>query len=164
MKKDKIVMISLISIILFNVFFMIILVFYNDIIILPIKFIKNVTKEYYFWYMDKPPVPNESIVMGITEILKITFSLIFLIGFLYIVSNKKYINIIGKKNVVISLIIGFTINYLTSLFIKHKAEHYRLFMDLISTEVSSLVLLNLVLKIKKEVFKLPYLYRNSIGL
>ncbi|WP_315119502.1 hypothetical protein [uncultured Clostridium sp.] len=156
MKKDKMIMISLISIILFNVFFMIILIYYNDIIIIPNNFFKQLTREYWDWYLDRAPVPNELIVMGITSILEITFSLIFLIEFLYIISNEKYINVIGKKNVVISLIIGFIINCLTSLFIKYKAEHYRLFMTLISIEVSSMVLLNLVLKIKKEVFKLPY--------
>ncbi|MBU5484418.1 hypothetical protein KQI86_08765 [Clostridium sp. MSJ-11] len=154
MKKDKTLMISLTSIILFNVFFIIILICYNDIIILPIKFIKNVTKEYYYWYMDRPPIPNESIVIGITTIVKMMFSLILSLEFFYTIFNKKYANVIDKKNIVISIIIGFTIYCLSFLFIKYKAQHYRLFMTLISTEILSMMLLNLVLKIKKE--KLTY--------
>ncbi|MEW9094629.1 MAG: hypothetical protein AB2417_06055 [Clostridiaceae bacterium] len=154
MKKDKTLMISLITIILFNIFFMTILICYNDIIILPIKFIKNVTKEYYFWYMDRPPVPNESIIMGITTIVKMIFSLILSLEFFYIIFNKKYANVIDKKNIVISIIIGFIFYCLSFLFIKYKVEHYRLFMTLISTEILSMMLLNLILKIKKE--KLTY--------
>ncbi|WP_097028617.1 hypothetical protein [Clostridium peptidivorans] len=150
MKKDKVLIVSLISIILFNIFFMIILIYYNDIIILPVKFIKNVSKEYYFWYMDRPVLKNQSIIIEITYIVKLIVSLIFPLELLYIISNKKYMDVIGKKIVIISLIIGFAINCLSSLFIKYEAEHYRLFMDLISTEVSSLVILSLILKFKKE--------------
>lgn len=149
-KKDRKLMISLISIILFNVFFMIMLICYSDIIVIVNKFLKNVTKEYWFWYLERPNVNNETIIIGVTKLLKIIFSIIFSVEFLHIIDNKKYINIIGKKNLVISLIIGFIIYCLSFLFIKYKAEHYRLFMTLISTEIASMILLNLVLKLKKE--------------
>lgn len=154
MKKDKALRISLISILLFNVFFIIMLIGYNDIIIIPNSFFKSITKEYYFWYMDRPLVYNESIIMGITWIVKPLFSLIFLLEFFYIIFNNKYINIFEKKNLVISLIIGCTIYCLSFLFIKYRAEHYRLFMTFISTEILSIILLNLVLKIKRETSKL----------
>lgn len=150
MKKDRTLMISLISIILFNVFFMIMLIYYSDIIIIVNKFFKSITKEYWFWYLERPDVNNETIIIGVTKLLKIIFSMIFSVEFLYIIDNKKYINVIGKKYLVISLIIGFIIYCLSFLFIKYKAEHYRLFMTLISTEIVSIVLLNLVLKFKKE--------------
>lgn len=151
MKKDKALIISLISIILFNVFFIIMLIEYNDIIIIPNKFFKSITKEYWFWYVDdRIPVINESIIFGITCILKPIFSSIFLLEFFYIIFDKKYINEIGKKNVLLSLIIGFAIYCLSFLSIKYRAEHYRLFMTLISTEILSIILLNLVLKIKRK--------------
>ncbi|PRR79911.1 hypothetical protein CLLI_06440 [Clostridium liquoris] len=151
MKKDKALRISLISILLFNVFFIIMLIGYNDIIIIPNSFFKSITKEYYFWYMDRPLVYNESIIMGITGILKPMFSLILSLEFFYIIFNNKYINVIEKKNLVISLIIGCTIYCLSFLFIKYGTEHYRLFMTLISTEILSIILLNLVLKVRKEI-------------
>lgn len=151
MKKDKALMISLISIIFFNVFFIIMLIEYNDIIVIPNKFFKSITKEYWFWYVDdRIPVINESIIFGITCILKPLLSSIFLLEFFYIIFDKKYINVIGKKNVMMCLIIGFTIYCLSFLFIKYRAEHYRLFMTLISTEILSIILLNLVLKIKRK--------------
>ncbi|WP_027623188.1 hypothetical protein [Clostridium lundense] len=151
MKKDRVLMISLISAILFSAFFIIMLICYSDIIIIPNTFFKSITKEYWFWYLDdRLPIPNESFIMGITEILKQLFSAIFLLEFIYIISDKKYINEIEKKNVVISLIIGFVIYSFSFLFIKYKAEHYRLFMTLISTEILSIILLNLILKIKKQ--------------
>jgi hypothetical protein len=101
--------------------------------------------------MDRPLVYNESIIMGITGILKPMFSLILSLEFFYIIFNNKYINVIEKKNLVISLIIGCTIYCLSFLFIKYGTEHYRLFMTLISTEILSIILLNLVLKIRKEI-------------
>lgn len=151
MKKDKTLMIFLISIILFNVFFIIILTCYNDIIVITNPFFKKITKEYWFWYLDvRPEVNNESFIMGISDILKQLFSAAFLLEFIYMISDKKYISKIEKKNVGISLIIGFVIYSFSFLFIKYKAEHYRLFMTLISTEILSIILLNLILKIKKE--------------
>ncbi|GEM_PF-6407810 len=148
MKKDKALMFALISIVLFNIFFIIMLIYYKDIIIIPNNFFKSVTKEY--WYSDRPHVNNESTIMGITWILKIIFSIIFLEEFCYIISNENYINAIKKKNVVIYSIIGFAIYCLSFLFIKYKAEHYRLFMSLISTEILSTLLLILVLKVKRN--------------
>ncbi|KGK85804.1 hypothetical protein [Clostridium sp. HMP27] len=151
MKKDKALMICLISVILFSVFFMIILIYYNDIIIVTNKFFKSTTKEYWDWYsIVRLSVKYESIVLKITYLVKTMFSLIFILELFYIISNDKYIKVIGKRKVVISSIIGFTIYCSSFIFIKYKAEHYRLFMSLISTELLSLVVLNLVLTFKKE--------------
>ncbi|SNV76905.1 hypothetical protein [Clostridium cochlearium] len=151
MKKTNVLITSLISIILFNIFFIIILIYYNNIIILVNGFFKSMTKEYYLWFLSRPNISMESTMLNITEFLKMIFSLIFLIEFLYILSNEKYIKLVNKKNTLISLIIGFIIYCLSFIFIKYKAEHYRLFMTLISTEILSIILLNLVLKIKKKI-------------
>lgn len=152
MKKDKALMFTLISIILFNIFFIIMLIYYKDIIIITNKFFKSITKEYWDWYCDmyRPTVNNESTIVDITFMLKMLFKLIFLGQFFYIIDNEKYINVIKKKNVVIYSTIGFAIYCLSFLFIKYKAEHYRLFMSLISTEILSILLLSLVLKVKRE--------------
>lgn len=151
MKKDKALMISLTSVILFNIFFMIISIYYNDIIIVTNKFFKSTTKEYWDWYsVVRPTVKYESAILKITYLVKLMFSLMFLLEFFYIISNDKYINVIGKRKVLINLIIGFTSYCLSFLFIKYKVEHYRLFMSLISTELLSLVVLNLILSFKKE--------------
>ncbi|MPM76530.1 hypothetical protein SDC9_123528 [bioreactor metagenome] len=151
MKKDKALMICLISVILFSVFFMIILIYYSDIIIVTNKFFKSTTKEYWYWYsVVRPTVKYESIILKITYLIKPMFSLIFILEFFYIISNDKYIKVIGKRKVVLSSIISFTIYCLSFIFIKYKAEHYRLFMSLISTELLSLVVLNLILTFKKE--------------
>lgn len=151
MRKDKALSISLISVILFNIFFMIILIYYNDIIIVINKFFKSTTKEYWDWYsVVRLPVKYESIILKITYLAKPIFLLIFLLEFFYIISNDKYINVIGKRKVVVSSIIGLTIYFLSFIFIKYKVEHYRLFMTLISAELLSLVVLNLVLTFKKE--------------
>lgn len=76
------------------------------------------------------------------------FTLIFTIEFVYLVSDEKYQNRIDVKNILISIIVGLIINYLISIFIKYNAEHYRLFMTIIPTQIFSLVLLSIVLKLK----------------
>lgn len=149
MKKGEIFMFFLISVILFNIFFLVILIYYNHITILSGEFLKNITKEYYFSYMNNPATESELIIV-LTYFVKLIFSLIFPLEFLYIIFNKEYMRIIGKKSVITSLIIGFIANCLSSLFIIYEVEHYKLFMHLISTEISSLVLLSLILRFKKQ--------------
>jgi len=149
MERDKTFMISMLSILLFNAFFIIILIFYNDIIILSTPFLKSTTKEYYIWLVERPITNIESTIIDISFMIKLLFSLIFPLEFLYIITNEKYKNMINKKNIILSLVIGFVLNLLISLSIHYRAEHYRLFMDLIPTVISSLVLLNLILNIKK---------------
>ncbi|BDR74080.1 hypothetical protein K144316041_p10080 (plasmid) [Clostridium tetani] len=154
-KQDKWSLITLTSIIIFNCFFMTILFYYNNIIIIVNRFFKKTTEEYYFWWFNRPITNNnESALMELTYIIKIVFLLIFLLEFFYLISNNEYINLIKKRNIIIYLAIGFGIYCVSFLFIKYKAEHYRLFMTLISTEIFSLILLKLVLKVKTEINKL----------
>ncbi|SDL06246.1 hypothetical protein SAMN05660472_02543 [Natronincola ferrireducens] len=154
MTKHRALMISLISIILFNIFFMIMLIWYQDIIILPSDFSRwGITEEYYWWYMDRPPISNETTVIAVNYILKLMFSSIFLLEVFYIISNNKYKHLVKKKNLLISIIISSIVYFLSLFFIKYKTEHYRLFMTLISTEILSLILLNLLLRITKEIVK-----------
>lgn len=149
-KKDKFLMVSLISIILFNIFFVIIATFYNDIIILVNRFFKPFTREYLDWYINKPSIKGQSFIFNITWIIKIIFSMIFFIEFFYLISNDKYKIIMDKKGIFISLLIG-SITYLLSFFlIRYMADHYRLFMTLISTEICSLVILSLIIKYSKK--------------
>lgn len=147
MRKDKTLLISLISIMLFSAFFLIILIFYNDTILFDAS-LKSFTKEYWNWYLDN--IKIEGIIVEITSITKMFFSIILSLELMYIITNEKYKDIIDKKNLLISIIIGFAINYLSVLLINYNAEHYRLFMTLISTEILSLVLLNIILNLNKR--------------
>ena len=150
MKKDKKLTLSLYSIILFNLLFLISLIFYNDIIIIPNNFFKITSKEYWFWYLDQPPVPNEGITMFVSYSIRIMFSSMFLLQLYGILSNKMYSNLINKKSLLLSVLVGFGTYLLSFLFIKYRVEHYRLFMTLIFTEILSLILLNLVITLKKK--------------
>lgn len=157
MTKHKALMISLISITLFNIFFIIMLIYYKDIIALPSNFSRwGITKEYYWWYMDRSPIRNETTVIAVTYIVQLMFSSIFLLEVCYIMLNNKYKHSISKKNLLGSIIIGLVIYYFSFLLIKHKAEHYRLFMTLIPTGILSLILLNLVLRIRNKIVKAQY--------
>ena len=147
MRRDKTLLISLISIILFSIFFLIILIIYNDTILFDAS-LKSFTNEYWNWYLDN--VKIEGIIVELTSITKMFFSIILSLELMYIITNEKYKDIIDKKNLMMSIIIGFAINYLIVLLINYKAEHYRLFMTLISTEILSLVLLNIILNLDKR--------------
>lgn len=152
MKKNNAMIISLISIILFSTFFITILLFYSDIVILNSS-LKNFSREYYDWYLDSYWNNNIGMLEVITSVIGMFFGLIFSLEFLYIISNEKYKDRIEKKYLIISIIGGFILNFLIFTFIKYKVEHYRLFMILIPTEILALILLNIVLKLKAS-FKL----------
>lgn len=150
MKKDKLLNISILSILLFNIFFIIISIFYKEIIILVNRNLMNYTREYYEWLMtQRVNVKNEDIVVLLTYILQIIFTFIFFVEFYYIIINEKYKASSIKKNIIISIIIGFLVNLGIALLIKYNAEHYRLFMILIKTVISSIVLLYLIMRIRK---------------
>lgn len=149
MKKDKILMISVASIILFNIFLLIILLFYNDIIILTSKFFKNITKEYYIWFVNRPRISTESNIISITYFIHLLFSIILLLEFVYMMLNRRYKDLIEKRYIITVIFIGIAIYLLIFLFIKYKIEHYRLFMTLIPTEILSMMLLSIIFKIKK---------------
>lgn len=147
MRGNNAITISLISIILFSAFFIFILIFYGDIVILNNAH-KSFTREYFDWYLDFYGNNHISNLELITSAVKMIFTLIFTIEFVYLVSDEKYQNRIDVKNLLISIIVGLIINYLISIFIKYNAEHYRLFMTIIPTQIFSLVLLSIVLKLK----------------
>lgn len=150
MVKDKNLLFTLMAIIVFNILFIIILAYYYDIITINV-FVKPPTKEYWYWWLDADQVfLNQSLIISTTSLLKLVFSLIFLLEFFYIMLEKKYKDLISKKNIVISLIVGAIVYSIIFLFIRYKAEHYRLFMTLISTEIFSIILLNLILYVNKK--------------
>ena len=149
MKKDINLKIILNSIITFNILFLIMVICYNNIIIIPNKIFINITKEYLMWYFNNPSVPNQRLMIFITEISKMIFSIFSIAQLTYITFDDKYSKIIEKKRVLLYLIVGFVVWFIHLILIKYNVEHYRLFMNLISTEILSLILLTLVLKIKK---------------
>lgn len=146
-KKDKTLLITLISAILFTIFFLITLTFYYDVILLEVS-LKSFSREYYNWWMGTYELPGN--IINISLLIKIFFDLILLLEFLYIAFNEKYKAHIDKKNLILSIIIGTAINFIINMIIIYNAEHYRLFMELISTQVGAIVLLNLVLNINKR--------------
>lgn len=141
LKENKALLISIITIILFSIIFVFIAIFYNDIIIIPR--LKNVTREYYDWYLDRPTTQAEVLMEKATYFIKMIFSLIFALEFLYIITNEKYKKIINKRNLAISILIGFAL-YCLIAFLNFRAEYYRLYMTLIPLEILSLVLLNMI--------------------
>lgn len=147
LKGNKALLFTLITIILFSIIFAAITIFFNDIITLPS--LKNVSREYYDWYMDMPTSDTEILVEEVTLFVRLIFSLIYLIEVLYILTTDKYLEAINKKNLLISISIGFGTHFFIS-YINSNAEHYRLFMTLIPIQIASLVLLNMILGLNKS--------------
>ena len=150
MKKYRLSSFYLISILLFNLLFIVVLTRYYDIIILEPSF-KPLTREYMdLIYEISVTLPNEDFIFNPSYVSKILFSLTFLLEFFYLLSDKQYSHLVPKKNVIISVIIGAALYFVIRILIRYNAEHCRLFMSLISTEILSIIVLNLVLNINKK--------------
>lgn len=150
MKKYRLSSFYLISILLFNLLFIVVLTRYYDLIILEPSF-KPLTREYLDLLSEiKVSLPYEDFIFNLSYISKLLFPLIFLLEFFYLISDKQYSHLVPKKNVTISVIIGAALYFIIRILIRYNAEHCRLFMSLISTEILSVIVLNLVLNINKK--------------
>lgn len=150
MKKYRLSSFYLISILLFNLLFIVVLTRYYDLIILE-PFFKPLTRKYLDLLSEiKVSLPYEDFIFNLSYISKLLFPLIFLLEFFYLISDKQYSHLVPKKNVIISVIIGAALYFIIRILIRYNAEHCRLFMSLISTEILSIIVLNLVLNINKK--------------
>lgn len=137
-------------IILFQVFFLIDLFCYYNVITINM-FFKPISYDYWNWFLiHKDELGYDSAIANITIILKYMLNFLFLYVILNILFTKEYRHAIGKR--IATMLIGFAIIiYMICFFyIKYVAEHYRLFMELISTEILSLLLLCLIIIIKRR--------------
>jgi len=96
------------------------------------------------------PYSNEITMISVVYILKAIFSFLFIIGFLYLLSDKKNRTVIEKKNFFLEGGVGMLVYFVFFFWIKYQAVHYRLFMTLFSTELLSLTMAYLLWRLKKE--------------
>lgn len=149
MKKSKFMSISIISIILFVCLFLVTLIFYYDIIMIPNNFFKNTSKEYWLWYLNNSPVNNESLITGTTGILSMIFPIIFFLEYMCLLSDEKYKKLIDGKEILINLVLGFTIYLIGFFVIKYIVVHYRLYMIFFPAGVLAIMLSSLIFKLRK---------------
>lgn len=139
------------SVIVFQLFFLATMIFFYDSIIVVSPFFKTLSREYWNWYLNyRSPYSNETTMITVVYILKAIFSFLFIIGFLYLLSDKKNRTVIGKKNFFLAGGVGMLVYFVFFFWIKYQAVHYRLFMTLFSTELLSLTMAYLLWRLKKE--------------
>lgn len=149
MKNDSILKSALVFIILFNIIFLGVAIFYYDIVSLPGSMFDDLSRETLDWYYNRTKVPYEDTVSFIVQMSKIIFPILFLGVFSYILLDEKNENL-NTKGMVVYVIIGHTILGLIYAYMQYNLEYYRLFMELIPVEVFSLVLLATILNIKRR--------------
>lgn len=138
------------SILIFQVFFLVTILFFYDVITINPS-LKSFTREYWNWYTEiRVGVPYESTITSLAFVLKPAFSFIFIMEFLYLLADKAYRTTIGKKNFILGLVVLLVVYLLCFFWIKYQAEHYRLFMTLISTELFSLLVAYQLWQLRKR--------------
>lgn len=101
--------------------------------------------------MNLPVYTNqEDIVVKISFIFKMFFLLIFTLEFLYMMSIKTFTDILGKKFIIINVILGVLAYLISFLLIKYISTHYYLYMYLISVQIFAIILLSLTIRIKRS--------------
>lgn len=150
MKNDSVLRSALIFIVLFNIIFWGITVFYYDIVSLPGSIFDDLNREKLDWYMNRTPIPHENTVSFVANMSNFIFPLMFLGFFSYILFEQRYKEI-NTTRILVFVIFGFTILSLIFAYMKYELEYYRLFMQLIPSEIFSLVLLFTILNIRKQI-------------
>ncbi|MGE4276145.1 MAG: hypothetical protein AB7E30_03090 [Lawsonibacter sp.] len=139
----------LFSFLLFQLFFAFMSIYYYDVIMIEPR-IKFVSREYWDWFMDTPPlVPYVGQLITLVEGVSNLFLLLFWgeeIDLIY--RNRKTPHIVRKivalYTVALCALAGWL--YVAKVYLLH----YRLFMNLIPCEILSLVLLALLLCDRKR--------------
>lgn len=148
MKNNKFIKITLISIIAFTLFYLFVIVFYNNVKILPSRLFREYSFEYY---MNFPPYTNmEDIVVKISMMLKMFFLLIFTIEFIYMMSIKHYRDVIGKRFIIVNILLGVLAYLISFLLIKYLSTYYYLYMYLVPGQIIALTLLALIIRLRSS--------------
>ena len=150
-KQDKWLNIFIISIIIFNCFFIFTIVKYYHVIDFPNVSCKYMTKEIYYSMVSTSDKLPEIKLFKITYIVEKLFIFLLLGGFLHLVNKKEYLNILGTENILRYVLIGMVINILIYVFIKYNIMYHRPFMMIIYDEVFSLLLLMLIVRLQRVI-------------
>ena len=141
MKRTKPLMLSFLSIILFQVLFFSTLIFLYHIIQIAPPYIKPISYEYYKQLIELPFVPQDYFFTSLVLILNSLFLVCFVSMITYILVTRELRRAVGGKNFIFSILIGLLAYVICLLLIRFVAEHYRLYMVLIPNQILSLILL-----------------------
>lgn len=131
-------------ILLFQLAFAIVLIFYYDIVVLEPR-LKFVTREYYEWYMTTPPkISYEGDVINFVEAIMSVFGVSFALADVYFLCKNR------KKLRVLCVFVCLNILAVVSIvgwfyYLNADVLHYRLFMRMIPCEILSLLILAILL-------------------
>ena len=100
MNKNKIFKLLKIAVIVFQLIFFFQIIFNYNYIIVVNPFFKNITPEYWNWYLkESGNTQYNMMIIGISYVLKWLFTLFFLLANLKILSNQENRYRIGSKKI-----------------------------------------------------------------
>lgn len=139
----------LIAAILYQCFFIVAVIGFYHIVIIPGSLFRVLTREYLLWYMEqKPAVSYESTAIELCWIIKLLCTPIFFLAAVRILTQPEYYRCIKKRGMLFSILAGLLVYGCIFFYNKYQAEHYRLYMTLLSTEILSLIVLSFFWRIR----------------
>lgn len=148
-RQDGELQFYLIAAILYQCFFIVAVIGFYHIVIIPGSLFRVLTKEYLLWYMEqKPAVSYEQTAIELCWIVKLLCTPIFLLAAVRTLTQPEYYRCIKASGMLASILTGILVYGFVFFYNKYQADHYRLYMTLLSTEILSLVLLGFFWKIR----------------
>lgn len=142
--KNKTMYFFLFCIILFQIFLLgFIIRFHNEIYFNPS--VKPISYEYWNWLISHPEATNNELVHFVNAV-SITMNIIFMFGLILVFALTELTQKMKVPKILLSFLSAYIIYKISSLIIRNLAADYRLYMDLIPTEILSLLLLFFILK------------------
>lgn len=121
--------------------FLVSVIFFYDVLIWAGPCIRELTYEEWGWMIENSDtirhvsdIPHGQTIF---TIVKVTLLILLAAAYAYILLNKKSRNAVGKKLIWASVLIEIIVYVDCFLYNKHIAEHYRMFMPLISVFILS---------------------------
>lgn len=134
--------------VLFQLFYIFFILFhYNEIYFNPS--VKPLTYEYWTWLGEHPEAINDKLADAVL-VIYYRMNVICLLGFLCLLTPEEDSKSIKLGQLLAAFLFGYGIYKICTLAIRYFSPDYRLYMLLIPTEIASLILMFLILKVLND--------------
>lgn len=131
------------SVILYQLIFLgFILFFHKELSYNPLK---PPTYEEWAWLIDHPEAVNDRLLTTVNAVTA-AMDLVYILSLLYVLSSKEFAHKMKKWQIGAAFLAAYVLHLIGKAFILNYVSEYRMYMDLIPTEILSLLLLFFLLK------------------
>lgn len=144
---NRVLLVCLGSVVLYQLFFLgFIIFFHGELSYSPLK---PPSYEEWGWLIGHPEAINDRLLKMVSAATSV-MNLVYLLSYLYVLSSKEFARKMKKWQIAAAFLAAYAVHWFCNYFILNYVSEYRMYMDLIPTELISLLLLFFILMAMKE--------------